>query len=191
MSYQLTIELASGTQYSFSYILSNLYLYLLSPLLPSWSFPFFPTKHFQPGVVPGWASLPVGKGFEDVFTGLLPSVPLVWLLIPLVLALVVFYSITRNNPPVYESTPLFQQTLVIDRCINNGWAVAIWIPADIFFYSYALCGRLLPSIGAGNFPRLLGVGWNPEKGSHMAKDFLAGCKPAYSLNRSFRLPGWI
>ncbi len=101
MSYQLTIELASGTQYSFSYILSNLYLYLLSPLLPS-SFPFFPTKHFQPGVVPGWASLPVGKAFEDVFTGLLPSVPLVWLLIPLVLALVVFYSITRNNPPVYE-----------------------------------------------------------------------------------------
>lgn len=66
--YQLSIPEIQRDTFSFSYFLSNFYVYLFYPMTTGESFPF---------VI---ATLPVGSSFDEIVAGLIPSTPGIWLL---------------------------------------------------------------------------------------------------------------
>jgi len=85
-TYQLTRSGPLTHDYSIAYIPSNLFVYLAYPLKTIGSFPFFKSVPIQYRLLPGWATVPSGKGFDQVFFGIFQSLPVIWplaLLVPL------------------------------------------------------------------------------------------------------------
>jgi hypothetical protein len=80
LAYQLTIQVYHKQHFSPAYVLSNLYMYLFYPLAHTLTFPYFPSIAVDAQHLPAWAAPPAGKINEDVFVGLLPGLPVLWLL---------------------------------------------------------------------------------------------------------------
>lgn len=87
--YQLTIPQLHGIDLSFSYMPSNLYMYLVYPLSRSSTFPFMQPPNFHPQLLPKWLSLPKHRVFDQDMVGLLSATPGVWML-ALIIPIVVF-----------------------------------------------------------------------------------------------------
>lgn len=83
LAYQLTVAIYQNRHFSTTYFLSGLYMYLFYPLNVSQTFPFFPSIPVDFTRLPGWAALPPGRLFDEVFFGLVPSLPAFWLLVVL------------------------------------------------------------------------------------------------------------
>lgn len=81
--YQLSIPEIQRDTFSFSYFLSNFYVYLFYPMTTSGTFPF---------VI---ATLPLGASFDEIVAGLLPSVPGMWLML---LFIPLFWLSNRTTP---------------------------------------------------------------------------------------------
>ena len=89
-TYQLT--LSKSAIYSISFVPSNLFMYLAYPVKASGVFPFYKSVSIQYNLLPSWAARPAGKMFDEVFFGILPSLPVLWplvLVIPLAIMVIV------------------------------------------------------------------------------------------------------
>ncbi len=81
--YQLTIPVSHYGHFSPAYVPASLYMYLFYPLSTSAHFPFFPSIPVQYNLLPAWAARATGQGFDEVFVGAIPGLPVLWLLVVL------------------------------------------------------------------------------------------------------------
>ena len=102
LTYQLTIPEFRQISYSTAYVPSGLYIYLLYPLTGGSSFPFIQSAHFRPSLLPGTLIIPDGREFDQITFGLLPTVPVVWLLVilfPLIIGWRALHKARRTQAP--------------------------------------------------------------------------------------------
>lgn len=96
IKYQLTTLIDPSRYYSFSYFLPNLYQYLHFPFRRLSDFPFIDSLALRKRELPLWARFPDHKMTDIAMFGLVPSVPVFWLL-GLLLPLLVLARIAPRN----------------------------------------------------------------------------------------------
>jgi hypothetical protein len=79
-SYQLTLPIPADRLFSVVYLPANLYVWLFYNFTPLELFPFLQGRAVFPNLVPGWLTIPRYQMFERPFLGVLPTLPIFWLL---------------------------------------------------------------------------------------------------------------
>lgn len=79
-SYQLTLPIPADRMFSAVYLPANLYVWLFYNFTPLELFPFLQGRAVFPSLVPGWLTIPRYQMFERPFLGVLPTLPIFWLL---------------------------------------------------------------------------------------------------------------
>ena len=120
--YQLTLFDPLNHYYSVAYIPSNFFVYLAYPVKSIGSFPFFKSVLIQYNLLPGWASVPRGKLFDQIFFGIFQSLPVIWS-VALLVPLTVIGLVKRRHRKIIDD--------------HERWVPGLWPPE--------IPGKILPA----------------------------------------------
>jgi len=136
--YQLTVPIEQNRYFSANFIPSNLYVYLFYPLHLSNTFPFYQSNLFNPSFLPGWASIPPGKTFDEVFFGIIPTLPILWMIALWVVVLALRRKEAPNSTEPAGTKPGFIGMIALAGGLQFAFMMFYYVSAMRFISDFYL-----------------------------------------------------